>query len=155
MRYQCLKFLILSYEPTIPKNMIPKQKMWARCYRLLPPTQARSDFGSWQSLSRHVLVMHQCRQLTSSSHQNLHTTQGLMPHIYHAFYNAYCIREVLDKQLRLETANLDPLEYGFVQDNEYLVPATSWRILEPRWSTVCNCSKYARASCLCRSEMIK
>ena len=43
----------------------------------------------------------------------------------------------------LETANLDPLEYGFVQDNEYLVPATSWRILETSWSTVCNCNKCA------------
>ena len=37
------------------KNMIPQQKMWAGCYRLLPPTQARSEFGPWQSLSRDVL----------------------------------------------------------------------------------------------------
>ena len=49
-------YFILSYEPTIPKNMIPQQKMWAGCYRLLPPTQKRSEFGPWQSLSRDVLV---------------------------------------------------------------------------------------------------
>ena len=30
---------------TIPKNMIPQQKMWSGCYRLLPPTQKRSEFG--------------------------------------------------------------------------------------------------------------
>ena len=102
------------------------------------------------------LRVHQFRHLKSSSHQNLPpTTQGLKPHIYRAFYNAYCTMHVLDKQLNLETANLDPLEYGFVQDNEYLVPATSWRILETSWSTVCNCNKCARASCSCRSEMIK
>ena len=35
--------------------MIPQQKMWAGCYRLLPPTQKRSEFGPWQSLSRDVL----------------------------------------------------------------------------------------------------
>ena len=100
--------------------------------------------------------LHQFRHLKSSSHQNLPpTTQGLKPHIYRAFYNAYCTMHVLDKQLNLETANLDPLEYGFVQDNEYLVSATSWRILETSWSTVCNCNKCARASCSCRSEMIK
>ena len=48
-------YFILSYEPTIPKTMIPQQKMWAGCYRLLPPTQKRSEFGPWQSLSRDVL----------------------------------------------------------------------------------------------------
>ena len=37
------------------KNMIPQQKMWSGCYRLLPPTQKRSEFGPWQSLSRDVL----------------------------------------------------------------------------------------------------
>ena len=49
-------YFILSYEPTIPKTMIPQQKIWAGCYRLLPPTQKRSEFGPWQSLSRDVLV---------------------------------------------------------------------------------------------------
>ena len=35
-------FVLRTYHT---KNMIPQQKMWAGCYRLLPPTQKRSEFG--------------------------------------------------------------------------------------------------------------
>ena len=41
------------------KNMIPQQKIWSGCYCLLPPTQKRSEFGPWQSLSRDVLGQEQ------------------------------------------------------------------------------------------------
>ena len=36
--------------------MIPQQKMWSGCYGLYPPTQKRSEFDPWQSLSRDVLA---------------------------------------------------------------------------------------------------
>ena len=58
--------------------------------------------------------------------------QGLEPHIYRAFYNAYITMHVLDRQLNVGTADLDPLDYGFLQENGNLLPSTSWRSLEPR-----------------------
>ena len=43
----------------------------------------------------------------------------------------------LDRQLNVGTADLDPLNYGFLQENGNLLPSTSWRSLEPRWSVMC------------------
>ena len=92
----------------------------------------------------------------SASHQNLPpTSQGLEPHIYRAFYNAYITMHVLDRQLNVGTADLDPLDYGFLQENGNLLPSTSWRSLEPRWSVVCQCGKCTRVTCPCRTAMVK
>ena len=32
LKYALESYIISSVEPTIPKNMIPQQKMWAGCY---------------------------------------------------------------------------------------------------------------------------
>ena len=102
------------------------------------------------------LRAHQFHFSKSASHQNVPpTSQGLEPHIYRAFYNAYITMHVLDRQLNVGTADLDPLDYGFLQGNGHLLPSTSWRSLEPRWSVVCQCGKCARVTCPCRTDMAK
>ena len=89
-------------------------------------------------------------------HQNLPpTSQGLEPHIYRAFYNAYITMHVLDKQLKITSEDLDPVDYGFKLDNGQLLPSTSWKTLELPWYMVCNCGKCARVTCPCRSAMVK
>lgn len=102
------------------------------------------------------LRAHQFHFSKSASHQNLPlTTQGLTPHVYCAFFNAYTTMHVLDRQLYIRTADLDPLDYGFAHENEKLLPLTSWRSLELRWSVVCHCDKCARIPCPCRVVMVK
>ncbi|KAG1714046.1 hypothetical protein GQR58_001880 [Nymphon striatum] len=81
----------------------------------------------------------------SASHQNLPpTSQGLKPHIYRAFYNAYITMHILDRQLNVRTENLNPVDYGFRLEDGQLLPSTSWKTLEARWFVVCNCGKCAR-----------
>ncbi|KAG1714106.1 hypothetical protein GQR58_001752 [Nymphon striatum] len=71
---------------------------------------------------------------TSASHQNLPpTSQGLKPHIYRAFYNAYITMHVLDRQLNDRTEDLNPVDYGFRLEDGQLLPSTSWKTLEARW----------------------
>ena len=62
---------------------------------------------------------------------------------------------VLDKQLKITSEDLDPVDYGFKLDNGQLLPSTSWKALELPWSMVCNCGKCARVTCPCRSAMVK
>ncbi|KAG1677699.1 hypothetical protein GQR58_013762 [Nymphon striatum] len=70
----------------------------------------------------------------SASHQNLPpTSQGLKPHIYRAFYNAYITMHVLDRQLNVRTENLNPVDYGLRLEDGQLLPSTSWKTLEARW----------------------
>ncbi|KAG1662218.1 hypothetical protein GQR58_021027 [Nymphon striatum] len=70
----------------------------------------------------------------SASHQNLPpTSQGLKPHIYRAFYNAYITMHVLDRQLNVRTEDLNPVDYGFRLEDGQLLPSTSWKTLEARW----------------------
>ncbi|KAG1714049.1 hypothetical protein GQR58_001880 [Nymphon striatum] len=70
----------------------------------------------------------------SASHQNLPpTSQGLKPHIYRAFYNAYITMHILDRQLNVRTENLNPVDYGFRLEDGQLLPSTSWKTLEARW----------------------
>ncbi|KAG1651918.1 hypothetical protein GQR58_026646 [Nymphon striatum] len=69
----------------------------------------------------------------SASHQNLPpTSQGLKPHIYRAFYNAYITMHVLDRQLNVRTEDLNPVDYGFRLEDGQLLPSTSWKTLEAR-----------------------
>ncbi|KAG1701652.1 hypothetical protein GQR58_004686 [Nymphon striatum] len=83
----------------------------------------------------------------SASHQNLPpTSQGLKPHIYRAFYNAYITMHVLDRQLNVRTEDLNPVDYGFRLEDGQLLPSTSWKTLEARWVVVCNCGKCARVT---------
>lgn len=92
----------------------------------------------------------------SASHQNLPpTSQGLTPQIYRAFFNAYTTMHVLDRQLNIGTADLDPLDNGFALENGNLLLSTSWKSLEPRWNVVCHCGKCARVTCPCRPAMVK
>ncbi|KAG1650371.1 hypothetical protein GQR58_028088 [Nymphon striatum] len=73
----------------------------------------------------------------SASHQNLPpTSQGLKPHIYRAFYNAYITMHVLDRQLNVKTEDLNPVDYGFRLEDGQLLPSTSWKTLEARWVVV-------------------
>lgn len=92
----------------------------------------------------------------SSSLQNLPpTSHGLKPHIYRAFYNAYTIMHALDSQINKQIEYLDPLNYGFMLESENLVPSTTWKTLEDRWSVVCHCGKCARVTCPCQAAMVK
>lgn len=96
------------------------------------------------------LRAHQFHFSKSASHQSLPpTSKGLEPHIYRAFFNAYATMHVLDRQLNVQTADLDPLDYGFLHENGNLLPSTSWRSLEPCWGVVCHCGKCARVTCPC------
>ena len=114
-------------------------------------------YRCWKKSSNFLqLRAHQFHFSRSASHQNLPpTSQGLEPHIYRAFYNAYITMHVLDRQLNVGTADLDPLDYGFLQENGNFLSSTSWRSLEPRWSVVCQCGKCARVTCPCRTAMVK
>ena len=92
----------------------------------------------------------------STSHQNLPpTSQGLEDHIHRAFYNAYTTMHALDRQLNIEIGDFDPVDYGFTLENGHLLPSTSWKTLEPRWSLVCRCGKCARVTCPCREALVK
>jgi hypothetical protein len=102
------------------------------------------------------LRAHQFHFSKSTSHQNLPpTTQGLEPHVYRAFFNAYTTMHCLDRQLNIETAELDPLDYGFALENGSLLASTAWKSLEPRWSVVCCCGKCACVTCPCRAALVK
>ncbi|KAG1650372.1 putative uncharacterized transposon-derived protein F52C9.6 [Nymphon striatum] len=91
----------------------------------------------------------------SASHQNLPpTSQGLKPHIYRAFYNAYITMHVLDRQLNVKTEDLNPVDYGFRLEDGQLLPSTSWKTLEARWVVVCNCGKCARVTCPSREALV-
>ncbi|KAG1714044.1 hypothetical protein GQR58_001880 [Nymphon striatum] len=93
----------------------------------------------------------------SASHQNLPpTSQGLKPHIYRAFYNAYITMHILDRQLNVRTENLNPVDYGFRLEDGQLLPSTSWKTLEARWFVVCNfiVHTYGQKRCFCNYDML-
>jgi hypothetical protein len=93
----------------------------------------------------------------SSSHQNLPpTSQGLLPHIQRSFYNAYITMHILEGYQNLHTVEpLKPEDCGFKQDLGHLVPTTSWKTLEARWSVFCSCEKCARSTCPCRMAGVR
>ena len=66
------------------------------------------------------------------------TNEGLEPHIYRAFYNAYTTMHVLDIQLHIEIGELVPVDYGFT-------------LL--RMGIFCHCGICARV--LCREALVK
>ncbi|XP_072015053.1 uncharacterized protein [Amphiura filiformis] len=84
------------------------------------------------------LRAHQFHFSKSASHQRLPpTSKDLEHHFYRhdrAFFNAYATMHVLDKQLNVQTAELDPLDYGYLHENGNVLPSTSWRSLEPCWT---------------------
>ncbi|KAG1662222.1 hypothetical protein GQR58_021027 [Nymphon striatum] len=96
----------------------------------------------------------------SASHQNLPpTSQGLKPHIYRAFYNAYITMHVLDRQLNVRTEDLNPVDYGFRLEDGQLLPSTSWKTLEARCSFIyCSCTvivhTYGQKRCFCNYDML-
>ena len=89
-----------------------------------------------------------------SSHQNLPpTTQGLLPHIKCALFNAYTIMHVMDAG----NMAIWPLNFGFKfeVDSEMLIPEMSWKTLASHWSIVCSCSKCIRSTCPCRVAAVR
>ena len=93
----------------------------------------------------------------SSSLHILHpTSDGMLPHIKRSLYNAYHMIHCID--IQLETGNallLKPEENGFQYEENELMPATSWKLLEPKWSVTCACTKCTRASCSCRVANVR
>ena len=90
-----------------------------------------------------------------TSHQNLPpTTQGLLPHIKRAFFNAYSIMHVMDAG---SMTSLKPLNFGFKYeaDSEMLIPEISWKSLPSHWSVVCSCSKCTKSTCPCRVATVR
>lgn len=81
-----------------------------------------------------------------SSLQNLPpTSHELLPHIQHAFYNAYTTMNILSNHFVPGTVEtLKPKEYGFKYDNGYLMPTTAWKTLDGTWSVFCSCVKCVR-----------
>lgn len=92
-----------------------------------------------------------------SSHHNLPpTSQGLLPHIKRSFFNAYNIMHALE--LHQDSENviaLKPEDCGYTHDKEHLIPETTWKTLESRWTVVCSCTKCARSTCPCRTAIVK
>ncbi|XP_041374083.1 trace amine-associated receptor 4-like [Gigantopelta aegis] len=67
----------------------------------------------------------------SSLHSLPPTSQGILPHIQRAFYNAHTTMHALESHLDPETVeSLKPQEYGYEHDQGQLMPATSWKTLE-------------------------
>ena len=114
---------------------------------LVNVVDAKSKSRNFQELRANQFCF--CKART---HQNLPpTSEGLKPHIQRAYYNAYTTMHILDKQLGIQTRNLDPVDYGFtLLENRILFPSTSWKKMEPHWFVMCNCGKCARAKCPCR-----
>ena len=84
------------------------------------------------------------------------TSQGLLPHIRRAFYSTYLAIHSLDKYLeRPQLSSPMAEDFGYeLQDCEY-IPVTSWKLLDEKWTAVCNCSKCARITCVCRDHRVK
>ena len=118
---------------------------------LVRVVDVRSNLSNFQELRKE-----QFHFSKSSSHQNLPpTSQGLEPHIYRAFYNAYTTMHALDSQTNKQTEDLDPLNYGFTLESGNLVPSSTWKTLEVYWSVVCHCGRCARVTCPCQADMVK
>lgn len=83
------------------------------------------------------------------------TSQGLHPHIQRGFYAAYTIMHALENHLDHETESLKPEDYGYVYDQGHLMPASSWKNLDFRWSVSCTCQKCAKSTCSCRMSGVK
>ena len=90
----------------------------------------------------------------SSIHNIPPTSEGLLPQIKHAFYNAYTTMHALELLFNPETTEvIDPEEFGFEHHGQ-LIPDTSWKALNPYWSVFCSCSKCANINCSCRMARV-
>ena len=88
------------------------------------------DHGCWAT-NFNKLCKHIHHHKKSSSLQNLPpTSQSLAPHIEPSHYNVYTMMHVLDEELGIKTAVLDPLNRGFKLDYRSLLPLTTWKLLE-------------------------
>ena len=93
----------------------------------------------------------------ASSHQNLPpTTQGFVPHIKRAHFNAYLVMNSIkfytDPGFNI---TLDPCKCGFVLKDGQILPESSWKVLDEQWTIVCKCAKCARATCPRRRSSLK
>ena len=92
----------------------------------------------------------------SSLHNLYPTSTGILPHIKRSLYNAYNMMQCLDIQLDKEnTVLLKPEDHGYEYDQDELIPASSWKTLEPHWLVCCTCTKCSRSSCPCRMAGVK
>lgn len=89
------------------------------------------------------------------SHRDLPpTSHGILPHIKRAFYNSHCIMHSIAINTN-PSLMPDYYQWGFVMEEDVVVPEVNWRVLEEKWTIVCSCSKCARSSCPCRVEGVK
>lgn len=112
----------------------------------------RSEAGNFSEFRAEVL-----HHTKGSSLHNINlTSNGILAHIKRSLYNAYNMMQCLDIQLDKENVLLPkPEDHGYEYEQDELIPATSWKTLEPRWSVSCNCTKCARSSCQCRMAGVK
>lgn len=79
------------------------------------------------------------------------TSLGVRAHISRAYYAAKLVTSALDYPPPV----LDPRDYGFVENEDILVPTQVWGSLPSSWTVVCTCGKCARATCLCKKEGVQ
>ena len=79
------------------------------------------------------------------------TSEGLRPHILRAYYNTQIIVNLLTE----DQNHISPLEFGYELQEELMVPTTSWRKIDDKWTITCQCTKCTRITCACRSVGVK
>ena len=133
--------------PSLSEQMVKNTELYL--IKVLKPQSDTRNFSEFRSEVFH------CTK--ASSLQNLPPTrQGILPHIKCSLYNAYTMMHCLDIHLEKEHVVLiKPDDYGFEYEQGDLIPTTSWKILEPKWSVFCTCMKCARSMCPCRMASVK
>ena len=74
------------------------------------------------------------------------TSHALKAHILRAYYGTYVMTTILSE----EKVVLDPLAYGYVAENELLLPDMSVQPVPEEYAVQCNCSKCVTVKCPCR-----
>ena len=93
------------------------------------------------------------RTSSSRTHTDLPpTSDGLLPHIKRAHFGTYMITHLLTTGSF--AVDISPLDNGYELTDGSLTPAKSWKLLEPKWTVVCKCTKCARITCPCTSQNI-
>ena len=133
--------------PNLSEQMVKNTEVYL--IKVLKPQSDARNFSEYRSE-----VFHHTK---ASSLQNLPpTSQGISPHIKRSLYNAYTMMHCLDIYLDKENVVvLKPDDYGYEYEQEDLIPSTSWKVLEPKWSVCCTCMKCARSTCPCRMASVK
>ena len=70
-------------------------------------------------------------------------------HIVRAYYATYVMTSILSAN----TTELNPLLYGFEEDDERLHPDMAIRPIPEEYAVHCTCLKYATERCACRKSV--